>query len=64
MGSIIPVQLFYKDGAIKQIEKLFFKSLTCCSILNFDPAKHAIPKMRKLHIPLAWASLTDNMGQG
>ena len=35
-----------------------------CSILTFIPDKHAIPKTRKLHILLAWASLADNMGQG
>ena len=35
-----------------------------CCILTFDPAKHAIPKMAEVHIPLAWASLADNMGQG
>ena len=31
--------------------------------LTFDPAKHAIPKTRKLHIPLAWANLADNRGR-
>ena len=35
-----------------------------CCILTFDPAKHAIPKMAEVHIPLAWASLADKMGQG
>ena len=33
-------------------------------ILTFDPAKHAIPKTAEVHIPLAWASLADKMGQG
>ena len=28
------------------------------------PAKHAIPKTAEVHIPLARASLADNMGQG
>ena len=35
-----------------------------CCILTFDPVKHAIPKTAEMHIPLAWASLADNMGQG
>ena len=35
-----------------------------CSILTFDPTKHAIPKMAEVHTPLAWASLADNIGQG
>ena len=35
-----------------------------CCILTFDPAKHAIPKTAEVHIPLPWASLADNMGQG
>ena len=35
-----------------------------CSILTSDPAKHAIPKTPEVDIPLAWASLADNMGQG
>ena len=34
-----------------------------CCILTFDPAKHAIPKMAEVHIPLVWASLADKMGQ-
>ena len=42
----------------------YFKLESKCSILTFDPARHAIPNTRKLHIPLAWASLVDNMGQG
>ena len=33
------------------------------SILTFDPARHAIPKTAKVHIPSAWASLADKMGQ-
>ena len=33
-------------------------------MLTVDPAKHAIPKTVDVHIPLAWASLGDNMGQG
>ena len=32
--------------------------------MTFDPAKHAILKTAEVHIPLAWASLADNMGQG
>ena len=32
--------------------------------MTFDPAKHAIPKTAEVHIPLAWASLADKMGQG
>ena len=35
-----------------------------CRILTFDPTKHAIPKTVEVHIPLVWASLADNMGQG
>ena len=35
-----------------------------CSILTVDPTKHTIPKTAEVHIPLAWASLADNMGQG
>ena len=38
------------------------QSLGC--VLTFDPAKHAIPKTQKFYIPLAWASLADNMEQG
>ena len=33
-------------------------------MLTSDPAKHAIPKTVEVHIPLAWVSLADNMGQG
>ena len=35
----------------------------CCK-LTFDPAKHVIPKTEEVHIPLAWVSLADKMGQG
>ena len=35
-----------------------------CCILTADPAKHATPKTAEEHIPLAWASLADNMWQG
>ena len=35
-----------------------------CCMLTSDPAKHAIPKTAEVHIPLAWAGLADNMGQG
>ena len=35
-----------------------------CCISTFNPAKHAIPKTAEVYIPLAWASLADNMGQG
>ena len=35
-----------------------------CCILTSDPTKHAIPKTAEVHIPLAWTSLADNMGQG
>ena len=43
---------------------LFLLSCYNCSILTFDPAKHAIPKTAEVHIPLAWANLADNMGHG
>ena len=33
-------------------------------MLYIDSAKHAIPKAVEVHIPLARASLADNMGQG
>ena len=42
------------------IEKHIFK----CCILTFVPAKHVIPKTVEVHIPLAWVSLADKMGQG
>ena len=32
--------------------------------IDLRPNKHAIPKTAEVHILLAWASLTDNMGQG
>ena len=35
-----------------------------CCILTFDLTKHAIPKTAEVHIPFAWASLADKMGQG
>ena len=35
-----------------------------CCILTFDPSKHAIPKTVEVHIPLAWVSWADDMGQG
>ena len=35
-----------------------------CCILTFDPAKHAIPKTVEVHVPLAWVSWADSMGQG
>ena len=38
--------------------------MSLCCILTSDPAKHAIPKTAEVHIPLTWASLADNMGQG
>ena len=32
-----------------------------CCILTSDPTKHAIPKTAEVYIPLAWASLADNI---
>ena len=55
---------------VMSIQVLLFKTnyaiqiYSCCCILTFDPVKHAIPKTAEVHIPLAWASLTDKMGQG
>ena len=40
------------------------KCFKYCCILTFGPAKHAIPKTVEEHIPLVWASLADDMGQG
>ena len=40
------------------------ETISLCCILTFNPAKHAIPKTAGVHIPLAWVSLADNMGQG
>ena len=44
---------------------LFSKPLgSSCCILTSNPAKHAIPKTAEVHIPVAWASLADGVGQG
>ena len=49
--------------ASEKVKKKTDFSLKCC-ILSFDTAKHAIPKTAEEHIPLAWASLADKIGQG
>ena len=47
------------------LKEFLSKMFHCnCNILTFNPAKHAIPKTEEVHIPLVWASLADNMGQG
>ena len=51
-------------GSLWKILKNMKKKTSDCCILTFDPAKHAIPKTVEVHIPLAWACLADNMGQG
>ena len=54
----------WKSCCVSVPQPLSSPQLSHCCILTFDPAKHAIPKTRKLHIPLAQAGLSDNMGQG
>ena len=52
-----------KKGSGERKREKRNKSYRCC-ILTSDPAKHAVSKTAEVHIPLAWANLTDNMGQG
>ena len=49
----------YCNQAIRKMALLIY-----CCILTINPAKHAISKTAEVHIPLAWASLADKMGQG
>ena len=55
---------FPKALELDSYHQMQFDLIYRCSILTSDPAKHAIPKTVEVHIPLAWASLADSMGQG
>ena len=54
-----PIRSMAPEGRVQPSSYSFF-----CFILTSDQAKHAIPKSAEVHIPLAWASLADNMGLG